>query len=664
MANIKKAVCAFLNKRSAWVYQEMLMEAVIVLWFSSQIAMKMGSRFLPEWQDSRVNRNAVTDLDQLIHFFGYNVSGCLWDRIAAPWNNPRMSKLLDDCAISPAMETEATFGYTGTFLTLAMTYIVAASIVCSAFINRHWSLPSTQQHFSCCKKISMFFGFGVSTDDYMAECFYCSASWIIDSIFLWVSSLFLGVLWLVIVVLPVVIMAGCVVTAIIVLCGEVAVFPCCITTSCVLSVHCTGRLWGFWMNETYLSYIIRTLRDTCGVQLLLDRSGRGKKTQLRLPSAPRKQYLLRMCVLTAGSTAVAYNVCYKLFLSFPHLGYRRFDAVELNDCCDDSNAKGLEHIPAIVSYWVDSKAFTAGHVDGLLELSPFARTTGLTFLFWSATLSIVSCLISGCMVLRWIGFLLFWTPISCFVVCKTKCYSLFGLKKAKLDVPDRPIDWLDEAERSYDAEAQRHEAQAFLQISDNSADASYREHYAHVDCCEACAAWMTANYAADLTGPVDISVLRGRRLVCYVCRVLRLPPDILELDMPCACNNMTKIVCVSFVGLKELLFWTLLPLPVSQCVVPESWQLPILLTILTTYTAFIFGQYWESLRDWWRHKVEEKLEDKILWERVHNLWQAIFKPGSANYMMQGRDPRTIFVMYECRTVVSELQKNAPAPTAV
>ncbi|XP_055349544.1 uncharacterized protein LOC129596328 [Paramacrobiotus metropolitanus] len=86
MGKYPKTVGSILDRDRVWAYQEIMAEALIVMWFSLHITLKFGTRFFPEWRNTRVDPEVQTDLDNLLARLGYadvwhaGSGGCFSDR--------------------------------------------------------------------------------------------------------------------------------------------------------------------------------------------------------------------------------------------------------------------------------------------------------------------------------------------------------------------------------------------------------------------------------------------------------------------------------------------------------------------------------------------------------------------------------------------------------
>ncbi|XP_055345055.1 uncharacterized protein LOC129592925 [Paramacrobiotus metropolitanus] len=119
-------------------YEDILVQAVLVLWLAVPISMKLGCRLFPEWQSSGLDPNSVTDIDPVLEIFGFNTDDCIWDRMVQPWTQ---SVHLAYGSHSPA-GSRRTVGYLAAYMLWCCTIILGVSLVGGLLVNRHRPISS------------------------------------------------------------------------------------------------------------------------------------------------------------------------------------------------------------------------------------------------------------------------------------------------------------------------------------------------------------------------------------------------------------------------------------------------------------------------------------------------------------------------------------------
>ncbi|XP_055350292.1 uncharacterized protein LOC129596912 [Paramacrobiotus metropolitanus] len=260
-----------LNRDLNWAYHEIITEALCVLWIGCQLSLKFGTRFFPEWEITRIDPDRYTDLDRLLWLLlGQNITGCVWDDVVSPWK-PTIPQTVTNTAASSTARANA--GYFGTLAMIIATVLLGVSVICSAWVNRHWRIPRWTQHLRNCRRITTWFGYSTTCkgEDWDFQEDPNVAEWrkyVLNTFLFYAGlSVFVG-FWLVFCVLPVVIIAGWTISFIGRHCGEETVFPTTVVCFSLLAVHCTGRIWGLWMNRTYLMQMHEMIRNVTGIRLI------------------------------------------------------------------------------------------------------------------------------------------------------------------------------------------------------------------------------------------------------------------------------------------------------------------------------------------------------------------------------------------------------------
>ncbi|XP_055349521.1 uncharacterized protein LOC129596307 [Paramacrobiotus metropolitanus] len=266
MGKYRKTIGDFLNRDHKWAYQEIIAESIVVLWFALQIALKFGTRFFPEWQNTRLDPDYKTGLDSILAELGYPVDGCIWDEIVSSWI-PTTADTVADSESTPdpaADDHRGRLGYVAVFITVCAAVLLSVSVGCSLLVNRNWRYSPWKKHCRWVNHIPF------------ATWSHQLPTWVsfIERFLYLLVVLFIAsvcaLVWLVLRVLPVVLMGGTAAALAIKTCGLKAVFPCCVLLMNIFCIYCTGRIWGLWMKETYFSWISNKLRRMRGTALVKD----------------------------------------------------------------------------------------------------------------------------------------------------------------------------------------------------------------------------------------------------------------------------------------------------------------------------------------------------------------------------------------------------------
>ncbi|XP_055349527.1 uncharacterized protein LOC129596313 [Paramacrobiotus metropolitanus] len=333
IGRFRKSFRYALNKDPEWAHQEIMTEAIVVLWFAAQLAVKFGSRIFAEWQGCRTDPAIPTYLDGFLEWFGLKMTGCVWNDIVSSWKPPNGIKVTTPLHhIAAAAGTVGSLGYIGAFATVCTTALLTISVVCSLFVNRHWQYPRWRQHLHGCHKITELFGYYSDGDGgYGGICHDKLRDLLLAVVVLLVQLAGATVAWFFLCALPVVMAMGAVVAGVINIFGLTAVFPCCVIVVCLMAVYCLGRLWGLWMKNTYFMWLHRKIKTAFGVDMLITvkipdaapakYSPSPKLTSTERNPEPSKNFLIQKAVLfMAGATAILTNMG-PLFWRFPLVQY-------------------------------------------------------------------------------------------------------------------------------------------------------------------------------------------------------------------------------------------------------------------------------------------------------------------------------------------------------
>ncbi|XP_055345054.1 uncharacterized protein LOC129592924 [Paramacrobiotus metropolitanus] len=594
-----------LDKKSAWAYQEIMAEAMFVLWLASQVAVRLGYRFLPEWQDDRVDRNGenVFGPEPLLWIARLiNISGCLWDHVALPWTEPGTitTQGVNASHTISTVTVPVNFGYLGTFLIVSAAIFLAVSVMCSLIVNRHWNLIPLSRHLRFCHQHTPR---------------SLSILNVLPFIFLGVmfaaGLLVFEFLWLVVGMLPLVMLAGGVAMAIISACGVQAVLPCCAVMLPLLAMYSAGRIWGLWLNVTYLQWITQKLR----VSLVRQHPGAKEDPEdqtevVSTPagncSQPRQQIEFRSLILIS-STVIFTTSVLKLFAGFP--GNREWDStgrvVDYGTGCPNTAADtGFGRITAILSYWVELDYSRHGNMhDGIhARLSPFSWFFGFVWLVWSG--SLLAVVLLGPILLT------IATILGPFVRCCIAGSHWVGLK----------LYWLITVAPEPDEEEDNAETRRDGSKKTVGVDTVVPRNHVSCDGCRVCSEWIKVNddsVDATVTDPYE---LRDRPMDCPLCGVVREPTAF--IGRRCTCE-LAGIFGAGFVYLKEAFVWLFLPFPVTELVLAERLQVAGILLLWSVACMWVQWRFLESLLDKRRHDKAEHDKEKAATKRFFDWTDAL-----------------------------------------
>ncbi|XP_055349507.1 uncharacterized protein LOC129596296 [Paramacrobiotus metropolitanus] len=260
MRKYRRTLRQRLDNNRKWAYQEIMVEALVVLWIACEISAKLGTRIYPQWRTTRVDPSRMSETGKNLLRLVNGENGCVWDSMVSTWKQSApITTASDETTGVVTSTTRAVVGYVATFAAICTTAILGVSVGLSLFVNRHWRFPRFTQHLPCCQRITAFFGYDKNRQDYWAD--YKDPN-VPRIVFLLLHLVLLGAnfacfvwVWLAVCALPVVSVSRMLVLVTINNLGEEATFPCWVLFVCVLSVHCTGRIWGVWMPECYSTRI-------------------------------------------------------------------------------------------------------------------------------------------------------------------------------------------------------------------------------------------------------------------------------------------------------------------------------------------------------------------------------------------------------------------------
>ncbi|XP_055357198.1 uncharacterized protein LOC129602229 [Paramacrobiotus metropolitanus] len=312
--------------------------------------------------------------------------------------------------------TRANLGYTGAVFTVCSTIMLSLSIAGSLFVNRHWRLPKfTQRHLPGCGRVTAFrFDFNLDDDadpaKHNQEISLRSWCSVLGLLLLGVvTTICATVLWIIFCVLPVILLLAISLIVVVAEVGAEAGYPCWVGFACLLSLHCTGRIWGLWINDGYSDWMHKKIRMICGVSSLADSSESSDPAKSSTTS-PVSQELKQdahyesppalPCMFVSGSLTVLYYAWELLFCGTDSIfGKNQLLTISpCTECCINDEAI-LSTGSAMASYWFEPyPSINNSHFEILTKYTPYnwELYTGGVFWFWSIVVVFASAL-------PWIG---------------------------------------------------------------------------------------------------------------------------------------------------------------------------------------------------------------------------------------------------------------------
>ncbi|XP_055330616.1 uncharacterized protein LOC129582995 [Paramacrobiotus metropolitanus] len=412
--SIKKFVIYFLEKESYSSYPEILTESTFVLWFACQICLQFGLRILPELGASRFDPDTDNYFHSLLKLSGLEVNDCFWDEVMSGWTPPHPITVARAEAFRQVVDVPAVsnqiIGYMAAFLTIILTTLLSGSLIYLVYINRHWTYPISKDHLPCCLQVEAFIqrhrpAAGKRHGPASILMIMLAAMAGAITFILYYAS------WMVCSAIPVVLLWLCVILTVSV-CGPSAVFPGCILFASILAFYCTGRIWGLWMNESYLALMKKGIRKLVAAQSTERRPSINRSQENGIAGTDenkRQQHRKRaVCSLSAfflGCIAVYFNA-WPLFQQFPIVMQWQSETGSANWTYWHSfNATGtctkhgtyFDQGTAMLSYWVDLQSEELRskprnwNTERLLSFTPsFSPAVGWTYLVWCGVLSAAS----------------------------------------------------------------------------------------------------------------------------------------------------------------------------------------------------------------------------------------------------------------------------------
>ncbi|XP_055348518.1 uncharacterized protein LOC129595507 [Paramacrobiotus metropolitanus] len=411
-----------LKRTLTWAYHDILLEALVVFWIGCHISLKFGTRFFPEWEVTRVDPDSYTELDSLLWLMlGREMNGCTWDDIVLAWKPGSASTVIDPAATYITRPTQVNFGYYSAIATVISTAVLGVSVTLSILVNRHWGMPRIRwtEHIRNCGRITSFMGYNVHFD---GEC----NPWKDPATPMWIfvikqvvvavcAAVCFPALWIFLCVLPLIEVAGLTVLIFGRICGHDAVFPTCVVVFCLLAAHCTGRVWGVWMQDSYFTRLREYIRRLTGLELIVQlqpTSGKSSTKTAAGDSSRSARWELLVAIslfVVCGCTCAVHNSINLFFRARAPVVVRELSVdaasearnrgywlyVNCTDCCHNY-ATGMNQITAMLSYWMDLRypRLPSDSNPALVSLfsSKFSPVTEFLYIVWMGVILFLAAL--------------------------------------------------------------------------------------------------------------------------------------------------------------------------------------------------------------------------------------------------------------------------------
>ncbi|XP_055357194.1 uncharacterized protein LOC129602227 [Paramacrobiotus metropolitanus] len=434
-------------KIDTWAYQEILMEAIVVLWFAIQISFKFGLRVLPDWQTSRVDPSVHAGLDWLLDLIGIKLSGCAWDDIVAIWMETSALNAsgfhTTSIGLNSTHSPYSLFAYAGAIATVCATALLGVSVAVCLLFNLHWKSPPNPKHdvipfwHGSLNYLSLL-GYAKWLQPHASTCW--PSIWraqfmlvLLVMLMGWIVAIGILLLWTVAYVLVVVSAMGVVAAVSIGVMGVQAVYPCCVFLTCFLALHCTGRIWGLWMDQTYSDWLCRKIRKGSSYQSFTKTSipetslmiPDGKFSRPATASTDETSYAAVVGCFV-GCIAVAWNIYHVFVGSHTFAATANYLGLPTwaywisgnGSACSATGitATGLGYSGAMWSYWEDMLLLPFARKRGILLVNypaPSSWGASLVFQIWTVFIMIGSMTPLLAMVLSVfgvVGWMLFYGP--------------------------------------------------------------------------------------------------------------------------------------------------------------------------------------------------------------------------------------------------------------
>ncbi|XP_055345242.1 uncharacterized protein LOC129593077 isoform X3 [Paramacrobiotus metropolitanus] len=392
-----------LNRNALWWYSDIVAEALLATWLASQVCIYISARFFPQWHSTRAEPDAQV-LDMAQSLLGYETEGCFWDRICAYWTELDNPVCRNESFVPlPPSDADSSIGFTGVCTALSATGILILSLECFAFVNRYWRPPrANNKHvvwfhkfipiWPPLNKSSAVPGSVPNKPSPGTAVVACS---FITTMLVGCAGFYFGKL----VALAPVMLVATIARLLVNQYGESVALPCYIVFNTITSLYCTGRIWGMWMQMSYIGWIMDILQKL-GIQIIVDDpvndesaqaksdpSANAPQQEKRMPSS-RIHFFMSAALLYLGSCGMVMNMIAIVGTAFPLVLPGSVSST--HSVNQSANKTVLNYQAAKLSYWMNIRTFLNGTDPADYGIADVPAATGILFSVWTGTLTVVS----------------------------------------------------------------------------------------------------------------------------------------------------------------------------------------------------------------------------------------------------------------------------------
>ncbi|XP_055345097.1 uncharacterized protein LOC129592963 [Paramacrobiotus metropolitanus] len=349
--------------------------------------------------------------------------------------------------------------------------------------------------------------------------------------------------------------------------GKAALFPGCVMLVSSLAIHCTGRIWGWWISDSYTTWIRNKIRKRCldakpSTDSLLKSSTYDASTAKKCDRrSPRAVFCTATLALLLGYLTVYLHS--QALLRKAQYGWSTGTGICGVLYAERNSATAAVH-PNMTS-WSISAADTAefsgqGYAN--------TRSVNPASVYWSAALIVITD--TSQLALRRMLWFVHTMVSGCFmghVINKLMSRDGFAFLRAQY-------------------------ALLMVFVGGTNHSASHSSNPKKTD-----------EYGQQETEESGLVWVDGQQ---NYMPASRLPTT----EALCICTLWTEIHTLLFTNVRRWAFWLLLPVPAAQLLMPRKFQWQGILFILTGYTAWLTWRFvqstWEVYRycrkKWFREK--------------------------------------------------------------
>ncbi|XP_055348727.1 uncharacterized protein LOC129595673 isoform X2 [Paramacrobiotus metropolitanus] len=343
-------------------------------------------------------------MDMAQSLLGYETDGCFWDLICSYWTELDIPVCRNESFVPlPPSHADSSIGFIGVCTALSTTGILILSLVCFAFVNRYWLPPrADNKHvvwfhkfipiWPALNKSSAVTGSVPNKPPPRGAVVFCS---LITAMMAGCAGFYFGKL----VALTPVMLVATIARLLVNQYGESVALPCYIVFTTITSLYCTGRIWGMWMQMSYIGWIVDKLRKL-GIRIIVDDPVNDESAQAKSgPSANATQQgktmpssrihsFMSAALLYFGSCGMVLNMIAIIGTAFPMV--LPGSVPSTYSVNESANKTVLNYQAAKLSYWMDVRTFLNGTDPADYGIADVPAATGILFSVWTGTLTVVN----------------------------------------------------------------------------------------------------------------------------------------------------------------------------------------------------------------------------------------------------------------------------------